>query len=336
MSKKSTSKKKPQPQNKIAPQNESENNNQPFVRTLELIFKHNIVFWLLFFPPVAIYRLFKYKILNKVFTIALAIFMSLLLLVSIYTVIHPTTAVDETLSIQMKNMGYGKIRDVTYIGKYDTYLSSEVITSTGYYYVYYHINDESKLEIDAILELVSEMNSSIGFNQFETKYKSDNASNLLTIVNPAAIKFIIQNSDYGIIEEVIDDGVHEQVFQTNKGVFKFKYSYYETINIQELKNNTYVDVMNRDYVINFKEEFQKALEKEKFVKVYYEVNEIITYGITSDSIYYIFTNFCGNTYRIVKYDNGKIDIDVAVDINPVSQKDLAATWQEYQEIKNAQ
>ena len=32
------------------------------VKFIELIFKHHIILWLVIFPPVAFYRIFKYKI----------------------------------------------------------------------------------------------------------------------------------------------------------------------------------------------------------------------------------------------------------------------------------
>ena len=63
-------------------------NKKSTEQTIELLSKHKILFWLLIFPPVAIYRIIKYKIFNKTITISFVLSFVLVFGYSVYATIH--------------------------------------------------------------------------------------------------------------------------------------------------------------------------------------------------------------------------------------------------------
>jgi hypothetical protein len=141
------------------------------------------------------------------------------------------------------------------------------------------------------------------------------------------------NQDFGILEDVLETNDNSQIINTSKGIYNFRYDCGQLLNIQEKQNDEFIDVMNRDYVLEMSLEFQKALSKPNAKKQYYEIANVLDYQITENSIGYVFSNFCGNIYKITKLDNGQIVLEVATEINMYSQEELPQLWKEYQNAK---
>ena len=302
-----------------------------FLEKIKLALDQHVLFWLIVFPPVAIYKLIKHKIIGKVATTFLILFLVIILGYCIFMVMNPNFVTNTNLKTTMEKLDYGDVRDVEHLGIYNDLHVSEVITTKGFYAVYYDYSDNNDLFINTIIELHTEIKDDIVYNGFVVKYKSEKSDELLSQINPAAIKFLIKNSDYGNIEAVIESSDGTQVFQTSKGQYKFKYHYYDTVNIKKLNNNgEWEDVMNRDYVIEMKDEFKQVLNKKDVIPFYYEIKTITSYGINEKEIYYTFENFCGNQYRVVKHNDGRITLEHSSNIDPVAQEDLAEAWENYQ------
>lgn len=300
------------------------------VKFIELIFKHHIILWLVIFPPVAFYRIFKYKILNKYVSIALLVMLAFLLFILTYSALNPTLIVDSQIEEYMTTAGYGTVREIEHIGVFDEYNITDVITTKGYYTIYFQYGEA--LEVKTIVSLQSDMTGSDGKNDFWVDYEAEDTNKLLGELNPAVTKFISQNDNYGKIESVLETTYGGQIIQTDKGRYHFYYKYYSTTSIDKWDemSNHWTPIMNRDYVVKMKPEFEKALNQKKVIPLYYQIEEVTSYGVNMNEIYYIFTNFCGNQYRVVKFNDGRICIEAAID-NPVSQDNLEEMWKSYQE-----
>ena len=305
----------------------------PALKTVQLILKHHIILWLLLFPPIAFYRLFKHKIVNKWIGISLIAMMLALVFVITYSAFNPTLIVDDSIEKYMSNSGYGKVREIDHLGTFDKYNVSEVITTTGYYTVYFEYSSTEGIDVVTIVEYETELVSDVIVNGFNTIYQSENSNPLITELNPALIKFIVKHNDYGNIQSVDETGVGYQIVTTDKGQYTFYFKYYETISIQKWNQDAdqWQDVMNRDYIVTMRPEFTDALNREDVIPKYYKIQTINQYGVNENEIYYIFTNFCGNVYRIVKFNDGRINLEIATEGNPVPQEDLAEAWEHYLE-----
>lgn len=303
----------------------------PALKTVQLILKHHIILWLLLFPPLAFYRLFKYKIINKYVGIVLAVMMTFLLVILTYSALNPTIIVDNNIENYMSDSGYGQVREVEHLGTYEEYNVADVITTTGYYTVYFQYAKD--LEVATIVQLQSDVVGDEILSDFWTVYESENANKLIGQLNPAVTKFIIKNNDYGLVQEVVETAIGSQIIKTEKGKYAFYHKYYETTNVQKWNESKEIweDVMNRDYIVAMKQEFVDALNQKNVIPMYYKIQTVNSYGINANEIYYIFTNFCGNKYRVVKFNDGRINLEVATDGNPVKQEDLAKAWESYQE-----
>ena len=62
------------------------------------------------------------------------------------------------------------------------------------------------------------------------------------------------------------------------------------------------------------------------------VEKIDAYIVTTDKIEYTFKNFCGNYYKIIKYNDGSFDIQQSDD--NISNSKMEEQWQIYKKNKN--
>lgn len=315
--------------------NQTEQPHGAMIRTLELMAKHHILFWLLVFPPVAFYKAIKYKIVHKAIIIVVLIPIIILVFYFGYLALNPTYLADYSVTEYMEEHDYGTVRDAEYIGKYQDYHMSEVITTKGFFAVYFNYDEDDNFYVDTIVEYYTQIQNDLIYNEFKSVYQSENANQLLSQINPSIIKFLTQNDGYGEIKGLVEQYENSQVIKTTKGKYQFKYQYYETITIRKYNpdDDSYSDVMNRDYIIKMKDDFAKALNGSEIIPMYYEIDEITAYVITANQIYYDFTNFCGNHYRIVKFNNGQMKLQRIVEECPIPQDKLAEAWAEYQNSK---
>ena len=68
------------------------------------------------------------------------------------------------------------------------------------------------------------------------------------------------------------------------------------------------------------------------MNLYKNVEEIVAYEVTNDEISYTFKNFCGNYYKIIKYNDNSFVIQGA-DTN-ISDSELEKQWNQYQKNTN--
>lgn len=306
-------------------------NKKSTEQTLELLIKHKILLWIMIFPPVAIYRIIKYKIFNTITIISFVLTFTLVFGYSVYSTIQPMIAFNDQLTEEIEKLGFGTIREVEHIGIYDGYMNSNIITTTGYYTIYY--KNEQNVNIETVIELHSEINPDIVLGDFKIQYKSETIPEIFIETHPAILQFTMGNQDFGALEDVLETNENSQTIKTSKGIYKFRYDCGQLLNIQEKQDEEFIDVMNRDYVLEMSFEFQKALSKPNAKKQYYEIANVLDYQITETSIGYVFSNFCGNIYKITKLDNGQIILEAATETNMYSQEDLPKLWLEYQNAK---
>lgn len=288
--------------------------------------EQHIFFWLILFYPIAIYRLIKYKIIPNSIIIITTIIMTLLFLcigIGVYDMTtNPTRMLDHKLLTELKSYKLGTTREIEYLGLMtDDFGIYEVITTNGFYHIYFSVSN-NEIQIDGIKELLN--NKTIKWNSLlPSEYKDIPAPILSLFINEKEYSQNISNI------ETTDLNRYVITYKDNTK-YLFDIKYYKVYQIFDITNNINELKYTCKTLITFKNDFQKIINKN--MNIYKNVEKIISYEVTDDKIEYTFENFCNNSYKIIKYNDGSYDIQKS-DKN-ISNDKMEKQWKEYQKNNN--
>lgn len=288
--------------------------------------EHKIFFWLIICYPVAIYRMIKYKVVPKVVSIIIAIIMTVLLFligISVLDMIYyPMRVVDNKLTAELEYYKLGTIREIEYVGAMtDDFGIYEVITTTGFYNVYFSTQN-NEIQIEGIKELVN--NKTLTWTDNLPKEYKDIPAPILQL-------FIDEKNYEKNIDEIEKEAADEYIITyKDKTKYEFVINYYKVYQIYDITTDRSELKYTCKTLIKFKKDFQKNIDKK--MNLYKNVEEIVAYEVTNDEISYTFKNFCGNYYKIIKYNDNSFVIQGA-DTN-ISDSELEKQWNQYQKNTN--
>ena len=295
------------------------------MRKINKLFKefkeHKILFWMIVCFPVAIYRLVKYKIVPKFVSIILTIVLSLLffiIIICVYdTMVNPTRVVDNKVQEELKDYNIGKTRELEYLGKISKCGIYDVITTKGYYHVYVSATNDKEIKIEGIKEILK--NTTLKWSKnLPQSYKN---------LPAPIIALFIEEKEYEKTVKNIECTDLDQYLITYKDGTKYLFDirYYKVYKIYEITNNKSELKYTCKTLIKFKKDFQDIINRN--MKIYKNVKKINALEITQDTITYTFENFCGNSYRIIKYNDEKFDIQQSDD--NISNTEMEKQWKQY-------
>jgi len=287
---------------------------------LLLISKHYILLWLLVFPPVAIYKCFKHKIFSKKINIIITIILiSLTLLTSMVIIVdyfNPTGVLDTKVQEELEEKDIGNIREITYLGMIDDKIGAyEIITTKGFYNIYISSSDNKTIQFEGIKDVIND----------ETLDSSKSFSEIYQKLNPETLAFFIEKPEYNKdIKEIEHRDNYDMITYKDGTILRFVNEYYIVSKVYEIQNGEEL-IYNRDVLIEFRKDFRRVLNKND--NIFKDIKEVNAYVVNENEIYYIFTNFCDNQYKIIKYNNGYYDL-LQPD-NNVSKEEVDKLWKEY-------
>ena len=258
-----------------------------------------IWFWLFLFPPVGLYKAFKYKAFNKWINRALFCFMALSIILGVDTVLNPNRVVDTKVTERVEEV-LSHVREVSKIGVLDdTYYIYNIITNSGEYDVYFSTDGNLTIE---------------GINQISPSkdmiFTSDNFPEELKSVYPEIIRFFNEDGikeEFGEILTVEDEMLNDyQVVSTTKGKFAFAVEYEQVVGVYEYVNNAYEKVYQRTATIEMPKDILRAIKKNK--KEIGEVKEVVEYVLTDETQEYTFINEEYQYFKAIKYLDGSIEL----------------------------
>ena len=289
--------------------------------------EHHIVFWFIIFFPVAIYRLIKYKIVPKFVSILMLLIMSIILILiiigSIDMIKNPMRVADNKLLKEVKEYNLGDTRELQYLGAMsDDFGIYEWITTKGYYHIYISIENKNDIKIEGIKELLS--NKTVKWSKSLPKeYKN---------IPAPILRLFIDERNYGKDIESINMSDYNQYLITYKdnSIYEFDIQYYKVYQIYDVTNDNQELLYTCKTLITFFDDFQKVIDNN--MKIYKNVKTINALEITETKIEYTFENFCGNSYKIVKNNDGSYNIKESA--NNISNKKMEEKWKTYQKKGN--
>lgn len=265
----------------------------------------------------------KYDICPKFITTITTIVMTILLIfvgIGSYDMIkNPMRVADNKLLKELDAYNLGTTREVEYLGLMtDDFGIYEVITTKGFYNVYISLN-KNNIEIEGIKEILK--NKTLKWNtSLPTEYKDIPASILSLFINQRSYGENIKN-----IEKIDED--QYKITYTDNNYYIFNISYYKVYQIYDQNNELKYTCKT---LIEFKDDFQKIIDEN--IDLFKNVEKIDAYIVTTDKIEYTFENFCGNYYKIIKYNDGSFDIQQSDD--NISNSKMEEQWQTYKKNKN--
>ena len=237
---------------------------------------------------------------------------------------NPMRVINHKIETQFTDYHLGKIRELEYLGfvKENNFGIYEIITTKGFYHVYFTIYNDT-IKINGIKELLT--NKTIKWSRkLPTIYEKLSAPILQLFINESKygenIQTIIKNKD--------KDNIYEIEYKNNTK-YLFEIKYYKVYKIYEITNNEKTLKYTCETLIEFPKDFQKIINKN--IDIYKNVETILAYEVTDNKIEYTFENFCGNKYKIIKYNDKSFDIQKSDD--NISDEKMNEKWQIYNNKK---
>lgn len=266
-----------------------------------IIKEHKILFWLILFPPIGLYKTYKYGILNKWISAIVGLLIVIFLILCIDVGMNPNRVTDMIIKEAVIELGtIGEPRYVTKKGYIDNkYLIYDVLTTDGKYNLYLKLDENNKYVIDGIFKIIPDIEFIKEPSLLDEKIK-DIFPQILLFFNNEENK-----SKYGEIEELISTSENYQDIKTTKGTYTIEVKYDGITSIKSYdEEGTQEVVYTREVMINLPKQVKKFLkENEKEIG---EITEIISCEITDSSIEYIFKNDNSSYYKVEYKNDGTL------------------------------
>lgn len=266
-----------------------------------IIKEHKILFWLILFPPIGLYKTYKYGILNKWISAIVGLLIVIFLILCIDVGMNPNRVTDMIIKEAVIELGtIGEPRYVTKKGYIDNkYLIYDVLTTDGKYNLYLNLDENNKYVIDGIFKIIPDIEFIKEPSLLDEKIK-DIFPQILLFFNNEENK-----SKYGEIEELISTSENYQDIKTTKGTYTIEVKYDGITSIKSYdEEGTQEVVYTREVMINLPKQVKKFLkENEKEIG---EITEIISCEITDSSIEYIFKNDNSSYYKVEYKNDGTL------------------------------
>lgn len=260
---------------------------------LELIKKHHLIIWLLLFFPVALYKIYKYKIFPKWTRILITIFFVVCLIAIVDTILNPTRIEDNKIRDEIEAYDVGTIFTLEQYDTVDnTYYVYDLITSTGRYDVYFSTDHK----IEAIKQIERQHKDIYIADDFP--YKDVFSEIIRHIDGDSNISFNF--------EEIVSEDLGTQVIKIDGKEYTFIVSL-EAVALIYLDGETIYE--NSLPSIRMPQEiFEKASKKFSQVKNLWYVSGI---DFTDKNYSIIFYTEDGGMFQFVVYEDGMIEVNVA-------------------------
>lgn len=259
----------------------------------EKIKKHHIILWLLLFFPIALYKIYKYKIFPKWVNVIITIFFIICFIAIIDTFLNPTRIEDNKIKEEIQEYDVGTIFTLE---QYDTidnfYYVYDLITSKGRFDVYFSLNHQ----IEAIKQIDREHKDIYVSDDFP--YKNIFSEIIRYVDGDSNISNNfgnIVNEDFGTQVVMIDD--KEYTFIISLETVSFVYLDGETIYENSLPS------------IRMPEDvYRKASRKFEQIKNIWYVNSI---DFTNENYSIIFNTEDEGMFQFIVYEDGRIRVNQA-------------------------
>ena len=279
--------------NKLA-KNKSENKTEK-----KDIKKLNIGLWLIFFPPVGLFYLYKYKIIPRILTIFISILLTILLIVITYNILNPYAIIDTNTEKNLKQYE-SEIGQQISLERYDYNINNryniyDLVTNKGRYYVFVG-NDNIIYNITQISE-----NRKVIYEDFDFVYKG---------LLPEIISYY--KGDIPIYE-IINTDVDKQTLKIDNKELVFNIIFE---NVYTIKYQDEVIYINDDISIMLPKSLIEQIKQYIIIENSYCTNiefldNSVIYYITSDNM----------NYRITQEVTGRILIDKEIQTNEITQQE---------------
>lgn len=259
----------------------------------EKIKKHHLILWLLLFFPVALYKIYKYKIFPKWVSILISIFFVICLIAIIDTFINPTRIEDNKIKKEIQEYDVGTVFTLEQYDIVDEqYYVYDLITSTGRYDVYFSSNHE----IEAIKQIDREHRDIFVSDNFP--YKD---------IFSEVIRYVDNDSNISNnFEKIINEDFGTQVIEIDGKRYTFLISL-ESVSLIYLEDETIYE--NSLPSMRMPEEiFKKASKKFNQVSDFWYANSI---DFTDENYSIVFYTKDGGMFQFVVYENGRIKVNQA-------------------------
>ncbi len=259
----------------------------------EKIKKHHLILWFLFFFPVALYKIYKYKIFPKWINILITIFFAICFIAIVDTIINPTRIEDNKIRDEIKNYDVGTIFTLEqYDTVDDTYYVYDLITSTGRYDVYF----SAEHKIEAIKQIEREHKDLYISDDFP--YKD---------IFSEIIRYVDTDSNISFnFEKILNEDFGTQVIQIDGKEYTFIVSM-ESVSLVYLDGETIYE--NSLPSIRMPQEiYEKASKKFSQVRNLWYVSGI---DFTEESYSIYFYTEDGGMFQFVIHKDGMIEVNIA-------------------------
>lgn len=258
--------------------------------------------WLLLFPPIGIYRCFKYGAFKKWITTIITILFTLILILSADMMLYPHRVIDSKVEKMFNELNeYGICRDLENIGVLDnSHYIYNIISTKGEYDVYVS-GENKKVEISGINKISPDR---------KMEYADDTIKDIYKKLYPEIIRFFNSSEivdKYGEIKEVIESTSNSQTLKTEKGTYTFNLAYEQIESIYEHKPDGQMEkVYGKKAVINLPKQVEKVLEDRE--DTLGKLAEVISYKLTESTREYVIITHSNTYYKIVLDDDGTVTI----------------------------
>lgn len=270
-------------------------------KKFSIIKEHKILFWLIIFPPVGLYKSYKYKIFNKWFSIILGILISIFLVLCVDVAVNPDRVTDMIIEEEVTKLG--SIGEPRYVSKEgyikDKYIVYDVLTTTGKYDLYIKIDENRNYEIDGIYKTIPNTEIIKEGTLLDENIKEIYPQILLFFNNTDNV------NKFGEIEELVSTGENHQEIKTSKGTYLIEVKYDGVTSIKTYDEEGVQDTLySRSVIVNLPKEVEKFMKKNK--QELGEIQEILSCEITESNIEYIFKTDNNSYYKLEYKNDGTI------------------------------
>lgn len=258
----------------------------------------NIWFWLIFFPPIGIYKCFRHKAFSNWINISMIVVLLMATILCIDTMFNPNRVFDMKVKKMVNtNEEIGEFRQGELIGSLnEKYIIYNVITTTGVYDLYF----TSDFNVNLIKE-VSHDRKTIYEKDFEI-IDNELYSELIRFFNED--ENVIK---YGELKKVISSDCVGQTVETTMGIYQFDLKYNQVIKISKLQSDDdFEKVYSKTPNITIPNDILKIILKRK--NTLGELDKPVKLEVDQDNISYIVKMKNNNYYKVAKSNDGIITI----------------------------
>lgn len=281
--------------------NQEENIQSKIDKKFAIIKEHKILFWLILFPPIGLYKTYKYGIFNKFISFILGLLIAIFLILCVDVGMNPNRVTDMIIKEAIIKLGtIGEPRYVNKEGYIDNkYLIYDVLTTTGKYSIYFKLNENNEYVIDGIYKTVPDIEIIQEPSLLDDKIKKIFPQILLFFNNED------NKNKFGEIEELISTSENYQEIKTTKGTYTIEVKYDGVTSIKTYDEDGVQEIVyTREVIVNLPKQVKKFLKDNK--KEVGEITEIINCEITDSSIEYIFKNSKNSYYKVAYKNDGTL------------------------------